>query len=842
MKRQRSQQWTRDELILALELYKRLDGRIPDERDPEIIALSALMAELAMLGDENDARAGRSRVAIIYKMGNFRFLDPQAKGNGKLGFSNVSTLDRSLWKEFANDNEKLARAARAIRKRIRSGQAEIEPIRANLHILRLLGDELIGSHRLAVFELVKNAYDADAENVTVRLELENEPQTIVVQDDGYGMSLDIIRNGWLQIGTPLKRGDSLKRTELFHRIPLGEKGVGRLAAFKLGDRLEMITRQAGGAEYNLTIDLERIMASGDRNQNSSVEDVRVRVRTANVPLVFKGDDSHGTVIRISKLRSELVWSKHELRELQRLVNSLTSPFEEIGEFRTQLLVPGRQEEIDDLPDISRVLGHAVYVFSFELDATGRFKWTYNFCPPPVFRGLNPRELKSAGNPNSERLELMPPEPEPDMPVRSGRDKLFASEQDLFGIGPIKGRFYVFDLRREVLKHLGLKAVRMILENQGGVRVYRDAIRVFNYGEPGDDWLELNIKRVNKPGKKLATNSLVAAIHLSLGKSKGLKEKTNREGFDANDTYSRFKRITESIVEYLNIIRQPDRDSLDRILKGDPLREDGPVRLNKAVEEILDIANKKGILEQISKPVERLRKEYETLQEVVVSSGAGLNLAIVFHEVEREARRIADGLKQGENPERLKVRAEALVTILDGFGNLLKKTERKTMPVSVLISRAVQLSKGRFNAHKITCSCPVLTGEEKDFKISGAMNFYLTTLLNLIENSIYWVRRRSELEGGNVRKALQIRLLPDWAGEGPSLAVIDNGPGFSISPEDAMRPFASTRPGGMGLGLYFASTAMEANGGELLIPQSIDDLDIDTKLGGAAVVMRFRRVR
>ncbi len=837
MNTMRNQEWNRDELVLTLDLYKRSGGRIPDVRDPEVIALSSLLSELAMLDKDSEAQTGRSRAAIIFKMSNFRALDPEAGASGKSGFPHVGSLDRIVWQEFADNPDALKSAAESIREKIAAGQGELEPLRANLHILRLLGDELIGSHLLAIFELVKNSYDADSSTVMVQMEIESNPPTITVMDDGCGMDLETIKSGWLQIGTPLKREGKILRTPRFGRLPLGEKGVGRLAAFKLGNRLEMTTRQEGGTEYNLVMDLESILGGGDGNVENSVEDVRVRVRAMSKPVTFPGDHDHGTMIRICKLLPELVWSKRELRELQRLINSLSSPFRKIGEFETLLLVQGRESEIDTLPDIKMAMEHALWEYHFKLNENGQFRWDFRFNPPVVFRGLNRRELES----EADRLEFIPQEPDPDMPSRPP-NRLFVKGEDLHGIGPIEGEFYVFDLRPGVLKLLGARNIKMMLEKQGGIRVYRDEIRVFNYGEPGNDWLELNIERVNKPGKTLATNSVFAAIYLSLNQSTGLKEKTNREGFDENDTYNRFKWIVQSLVAHLNILRQRDRDNLSRILKGDPIKEDAPTRFRKSVDEILNIAKEKGVLDQISKPVERVKKEYETLQEVVASSGAGLNLAIVFHEVEREARGIAEGLRKGENLDTLKIRAESLVTILDGFGSLLRRASRKTMPVSMLVKRAVQLNEGRFKAHKIVCSCPVLTGEDEDFIISGAFNFYLQSLMNLIDNAIYWVRRRAELEGSGFRRAIQIRTLPGWAAEGPSLAVLDNGPGFSISPEEAMRPFATTKPAGMGLGLYFASTAMEVNGGALFIPESIEDLDIETGLDGAAVVMRFRRPR
>ena len=116
--------------------------------------------------------------------------------------------------------------------------------RPRARILQLLGDELIGSPRLAVFELVKNAYDADAETVRVVLnDIESDNASIVVVDDGDGMTLETIRDIWLVPGHDhrARQREALRRTRL-NRLPLGEKGVGRFAAHKLGNRIDLITR------------------------------------------------------------------------------------------------------------------------------------------------------------------------------------------------------------------------------------------------------------------------------------------------------------------------------------------------------------------------------------------------------------------------------------------------------------------------------------------------------------------------------------------------------------------------------------------------------------------------
>ena len=75
-------------------------------------------------------------------------------------------------------------------------------VRTNSHIINLLGDELIGSDSLALFEIVKNSYDADANVVTINLNnLFSENRSIVIEDDGNGMTPEVIANAWLTIGT-----------------------------------------------------------------------------------------------------------------------------------------------------------------------------------------------------------------------------------------------------------------------------------------------------------------------------------------------------------------------------------------------------------------------------------------------------------------------------------------------------------------------------------------------------------------------------------------------------------------------------------------------------------------
>ena len=121
----------------------------------------------------------------------------------------------------------------------------LRAFRPRARVLRTFGDELISSESVAVIELVKNAFDADASRVLIKFVPPLVPGAgeIVVVDDGHGMSLETVESSWMEPATAYRRRDS--RSEILGRRVLGEKGIGRFAASRLADRLELFTRRPG---------------------------------------------------------------------------------------------------------------------------------------------------------------------------------------------------------------------------------------------------------------------------------------------------------------------------------------------------------------------------------------------------------------------------------------------------------------------------------------------------------------------------------------------------------------------------------------------------------------------
>lgn len=400
------------------------------------------------------------------------------------------------------------------------------PFRVQSHVLKLLGDQLIGHDRLAVFELVKNAYDADAKTVTVTLDLGGTAPKISVIDDGIGMSADTIENAWLQIGTDFKRNPEARKRSPLGRVALGEKGVGRLAVQKLGDTIRLVTRQQGQTEHSFKISWGALIDSA-RYLGDGLE---VEVAEHLSPEEFTSKS--GTLVEITDLH-HTNWSRREIRDLYRLVTSLCNPFEEASSFEVVLALPGNEAVVADLPSLEEMLASAVWKFDYAIAESGDITWSYEFRPPR-FKNLTPRAV----GPVIEKLPLIGSDPDDVSPGTTERfeeqlegalepvdDHIFVRPTDLEGIGPISGCIYAFHRRDEILKASGApQQLKKWLDQQTGVRVYRDNIRVFNYGEVGEDWLGLDARRINRPAGKLGTQSVIAQVSLDLAKSFNLREK------------------------------------------------------------------------------------------------------------------------------------------------------------------------------------------------------------------------------------------------------------------------------------------------------------------------------
>ena len=639
------------------------------------------------------------------------------------------------------------------------------------------------------------------------------------------MTPSILQNIWLVPGNDhrQKQREAVNRTKNFHRLPLGEKGLGRFAVHKLGNKIKLITRAAGAKECVVEIDWNELI------EKPFLDEAPVRIRT-RTPVVFRGKRT-GTRIEISELR-QAEWSRGEVRRLYGQIKSICSPFHEPGGFYANLKVHGKAEWIKDLRDIKEILASAIWKFTFKLE-NGSFDWKYEFKKIPKLK-LDERTVSKVG----DSLRIPPAVDDPDSDKQE--KKVVADSKITEGIGTITGEFYVYDRDREILKRLTqVQLLTDYLDENGGVRVYRDGIRIYNYGEPGEDWLGLDLRRVNAPTRGISRNIILGGIHISLESSLGLKEKTNREGFVENNVFFRLRRIVLGALAALESERQIDKDRI-RLLTSKP-QDLLTSKIEKPIERLRKELDKQGVRGKFEPYVAKIEKDYKDMQETLLSAGmSGLNLAVVFHEVERGVRALHQALSRGAEAEDATKQARDLMHLLDGFATLLRRDSKTKHSARKLILAVRKFSILRLNHHRIELECPLLETDELGFEAKFAFGLVVGALNNLVDNAIYWLKVRwPELPPEEEVSPRKLFIgISHELDTGPAIIVADNGPGFEDEPELLVRPFFTRRPNGMGLGLYYAKLAMELNDGGLAFVNK-GDVKLPRGFNGAVVALTFK---
>jgi len=686
--------------------------------------------------------------------------------------------------------------------------------RPRARLLLLLGDQLIRDPGVAVFELVKNAFDADSPSATVTMSRVEDPARgqIIVEDRGVGMDADTVSGVWLEPGTDhkIKQKEKGDATPKYKRIPIGEKGVGRFAAHKLGNKVRLVTRSAGSQEVLVEIDWEN-----DFKQKRYLEEVEIRV-VERPPEHFTGNKT-GTRLEITQLRD--TWSRGMVRDLARAINAISSPFSAVGDFKTHLVLEDHEEWLHGLLDVKDVLKFSLYQATCLLKGN-RLTYEYKFTPFPGMDRVKARKVAHS------------------LPLQSADRLKRLINLDDHNIGPVQMRLYVFDQDAKVLK-LGevsdKKGLKEFLNESGGVRVYRGGIRVYDYGERGNDWLSLGGRRVNIPTKRLSNNLLIGAVSLDIKKSvdlklnRGLIEKTNREGFVENRDYEAFRDAVVYAIQSIEVERNMDKRRIRNAYTDSKLRE--PVL--EDLTELREIVEKKKLTDEIGPYLDRIETDFLAVRDrLLTSATAGLSLSVVIHEVEKGVAELLLAVEGDKATNRIKALAKHLAELIEGYGALVRRSGVGAERVSSLISQALFNLELRLRVHKIELVKPP---RRNDFEVKCSRRLVISTIMNLIDNSIWWLDNKWGEQ--DRKKKILVEQVNDLDGH-RAIVVADNGPGFIDPPEYLTEPFISRKPDGMGLGLHIASEVMKAQGGELVFPDK-GDIDLPKEFDGAVVALSFK---
>ncbi|ULC58207.1 ATP-binding protein [Flaviramulus sp. BrNp1-15] len=696
-------------------------------------------------------------------------------------------------------------------------------------LLLQLGDQLIKNESIALVELVKNSYDADSNIVEIYMENVDNPEMgiIIIEDDGFGMTADIVENVWLEPGSDFKTKQiaNLKGSPKYNRLPIGEKGIGRFGVHKLGNTIEMTTKAMNSKEVFVKINW------ADFDKYKYLEDVPIKIVEREKPQIFKGEET-GTNIVISNLRKK--WERGIAREVKRSITALASPFENNDSFKPSFDIldkPGWFEGLlkwDDVKDYS--------LFNFKVTIEGGIisKFEYHFTPWETMTKLFPNDIYE----DDKLIETL----------KQLRFKNEKNKEDFFSlsdynIGKVIFEGFIFDLDSFILK-LGVsdkKGFKDYMKSNGGVKVFRDGLRVYDYGEPENDWLGLDYRRFQQPTKAVSNNLILGAVYLDRKDSSDLREKTNREGFVENNAYKAFKNSIVHSLDLIETLRYTDKRKLKEIYGPTPKSAPLMSTLGEAKLYVEDKVKDSEVKTQIVKYLVKIESDFKRVSEnLLKAAGAGLSMSVVVHEVEKILYEVTKVLKVEKGSDRVLKLIKHLSSLIDGYAEIIRRSSKTTENIIDVIEQALFNVEYRLGSHNIE-----VIKEYKNYdgskNIKIAKNLLIGSLMNLIDNSIYWLQQKyikSIEDNIDFKKRIYINL--QESDKLINLIVSDNGTGFLIPTDDITEPFVSAKSGGMGLGLHIASEIMEAQNGKLLFPEEYDFEIPEEYKDGATVILSFKK--
>lgn len=686
-------------------------------------------------------------------------------------------------------------------------------------IIKIIGQELISNDVIALVELIKNSYDADAEKIDIRLnDIYSAKGEIVVSDDGAGMTYEKIINVWLEPATPDKKSTGEKTfSTCFKRRFLGEKGIGRFAVHRLGERIELITRARKTCTGELMDYETKILIDwSDFTEDKYLSDIPVTVTKLKVPQTFV-DDS-GTIIKITGIQP---WKNiRAVKDAAVKIKGLESP---VKPQKVQLhedfdsVDPGVSINIDsndpeikralkDVKSLSELLDTAFYKFSGIIDEKGNLIYDYSFDRPDY------QDIKRNISLQEEYLPSLNPD--------------WFDEHGIFDTnspGQFEVNFYAWDLETSTLRIAGLADYyRNTIKPNAGVRVYRDNFRVWPYGEPDDDWLGLDLKRLNTPKERsVSRNQVFGVVHISSISNSQLKDQSNREGLISNDQYEQFYQLVSSALTVFAKERKTDKVKIDRVSRSKSVNDivtESIDKLRKNVQSRDDLQYYGSELDDIETAYKE--KINDVLERYMMAAAIGISYSIPIHEMKlrlTSIRNVIDDLNN--NPDlqdkflrQLSAYVQETEDIIKAVTSMMSRQKTQKMQLFKVAQNVQTLKETDLKKFGIEFN---ITGD-KEVHVEAVPGLLNTAVLNLVDNAIYWLRSskiKARSESQNFIPKITINISKNDDGRSV-LQVIDNGEGFEDPLELIVEPYYSRKTDGLGLGLFLVKEVMTRFGGRL----------------------------
>jgi len=667
-------------------------------------------------------------------------------------------------------------------------------------ILKRLGEELNPNPSQGIIELVKNSYDADARNCEVELfSINRAGGKIVVKDDGKGMEENDILEGWLVLGKSKK--DYSLGTKL-GRIPVGNKGLGRLAALRLGHKTELksVSSDKPHIEHFVEIDWDKF------DKSEIVEDVDLSIKTTQYDKLRKV----GSSISIENLRTSI--TLNEAKKLARSMVLLADPFGDVSKGFKPVLKSKEFKELERLV-ASKYFEEAEFHLIAEVKNGLAEVHVEDHLGNVVFSGkhkdIAKKNINNKYNCPDARLDLW----------------VFILNQTIFST-----------------RKSSINEVKEWLLHFGGVHFYHNGIRVSPYGDSGNDWLEMNLKRTRDPELRPSTYTSIGRIEVE-DKNYELKQKTDRTGFIENEGFEQIKKFAIDAFDLMAKERIKERES-----KRIEERAQAPSASDKAKDSLKEViselpAQEKNKVERAfsnydrskEKEVNLLRKEvqlYRTLSTVGITSAvfahesANNPIKIISQTIKtiksrtKSMRKYKDMLQKPI--ERVINASKALRVLANVTLSLVDHEKRRASRIDIhnIINDVITLYEPFIDGRKAKVDLDLFDGKPY---LRGSRAALESIFSNLLNNSLFFFEYITT-------KERKIRIKTSCSENSIEISVSDNGPGiWNIDVKDIWLPGQTTKKNGTGLGLTIVKDAVSDLGGRVVAHQKGD-------LGGAEIVI------
>jgi signal transduction histidine kinase len=698
-----------------------------------------------------------------------------------------------------------------------------------------LKKEISGKLNTEAEELWDIASDLIEESDTYEALLEaieriNDLNSITISDTGSGMSLSELDTVFLVIGTCSRKSeiDAAIAGRKSHTPFLGEKGIGRLSAMRLGDRLSVRTTKINDSHFNLI----EIDWSEFDDALKMIEDINVSPQKGQKK---DKEDFSGTDIKIGKLNAD--WTE---RRVERLAiddfSLLANPLSKTSGQRIAVFWNGKRVNFRRLE--KSFLSHA--------NALVRGKYRITTQGPELELRI---ELNNIGFEHAREISIEKANadvlygalvgPKAKRRRMNKRDIDYAA---LNKVGPFDFELYWFNrsIQRKGKSTGDYQALRNLLDQWMGIRLYRDDFRVYPYGTEDDDWLELDKTALKSKGYALNRIQLVGQVEIGRLSNPELLDQTNREGLRQTPEEAILKETIQFSVERLrdemNRITKEQKDAKEPFIADETKTVNLEKRMKTAIQSIRkivpsehrEVVNELELMREefaryASQARERIADMEKDADQMIAMAGIGLMVEVVAHELTRSAEDALDilnSLKRKTVPEEIRRRLESLRASMTSISKRLRildplsvtgRQRKEKFNLDELVNEILEAHEVQFERHQVKLNILL---PSRPVQVSAVKGMVVQVLENLISNSLYWL---------DVEKQRKISFKPELLisieDNPPRIRFSDNGPGISQQYKDRIFDlFFSLKDKSRrrGLGLFIAQEAAEHNGGALML--------------------------